>query len=90
MPVSQWNTAAAMIFGLFILYVLSRVLCRPIKAGFRLIIHLILGGGIIALYNYFGVSLNLTVGLNMISSLLVGIMGIPGLLMLIGIRFVLA
>ncbi len=89
MPVSEWNTAAAIIFGLFVLYVLSRVLYQPIKAGLRLIVHLLLGGGIIALYNFIGASWNLTVGLNMISSFLVGIMGVPGLLMLIGIKYVL-
>lgn len=88
MDVPEWNVIAAMVFGLFMLYVLSRVLYQPLKAGLKLALHLLLGGGIIALYNLIGVSWNLEVGLNAISAFLVGIMGIPGLLMLIGLKFI--
>ncbi|NMA92160.1 MAG: SigmaK-factor processing regulatory BofA [Firmicutes bacterium] len=89
MPVPQWNLIAAIIFGLFVLYVLSRVLYRPLKAGLMLVLRLLLGGGVIALYNLIGVSWGLGVGLNAISSLLVGVMGLPGLLMIIGLKYVL-
>ena len=89
MPVPQWNVIAAIVFGLFVLYVLSRILYQPLKAGFKIMLHLLLGGGVIALYNIIGASRNLTVGLNVISAFLVGIMGIPGLLMLIGLKYIL-
>ncbi len=89
MPVPQWNVIAALVFGLFVLYVLSRLLLQPLKAGLKLMLHVLLGGGVIALYNVIGVTWDLTLGLNVASALLVGIMGIPGLVMLIAIKYIL-
>ncbi|HHX87992.1 MAG TPA: SigmaK-factor processing regulatory BofA [Firmicutes bacterium] len=89
MPVPQWNLIAAVVFTLFVLYVLSRILYQPLKVVLRILLHLLLGGGIIALYNVIGASWNLTVGLNVVSAFLVGVMGLPGLVMLIGLKYIL-
>ena len=88
MPIPQWNLIAAVVFGLFVLYILSRILYQPLKVGLRILLHLLLGGGIIALYNLIGISWNLTVGLNVVSAFLVGTMGLPGLIMLVGLKYI--
>ena len=88
MPIPQWNLIAAVVFGLFVLYILSRILYQPLKVGLRILLHLLLGGGIIALYNLIGISWNLTVGLNVVSAFLVGTMGLPGLFMLVGLKYI--
>ncbi len=85
----DWNVIAALIFGMFVLYFLSRLFYRPLKLIFRALLHIALGGVAIFLYNLVGTYWGLTVGLNVISSAIVGVMGLPGLAMLIGLQYIL-
>jgi inhibitor of the pro-sigma K processing machinery len=83
----EWNVMAAIVFGLFVLYFLSRLFYRPLKLIFTALLHLLLGGALIFLYNLAGAFWGITIGLNIISALIVGIMGLPGLAMLIGLQY---
>jgi inhibitor of the pro-sigma K processing machinery len=47
----------------------------------------ILGGAVIYLYNFAGVLWGLAIGLNVISAFVVGVMGLPGLGALIGLKY---
>lgn len=85
----DWNLIAAAIFALVVLYFLSRIFYKPLKLLFRAILHVVLGGAIIALYNLAGSTWGLALGLNPISALVVGVMGLPGLGMLVALRYVL-
>lgn len=86
----EWNVIAAVVFGIFILYFLSRIFFRPFKLLLTALLHVILGGAVIILYNLAGSFWGLTVGLNIASALLVGIMGLPGLAMLIALQYILS
>lgn len=85
----DWNVIAAIIFGIFVLYFLSRLFYRPLKLVFRGLLHITLGGAAILLYNLAGAYWGLTIGLNLISAAVVGAMGLPGLAMLIGLHYIL-
>lgn len=85
----EGSVIAAAVFGLFMLYVLSRIFYQPLKVLLRAAVHLVAGGLVIVVYNLAGATWNLAVGLNLVSALTVGIMGIPGLLMLIALRQIL-
>ncbi len=79
------NVIAAAVFGLFILYILSRVFFQPLRLLLRGAVHLLAGGSLIVIYNLIGAAWNLSIGLNPLSALIVGVMGLPGLLMLVAL-----
>lgn len=85
----DWNLIAAAIFGLLVIYFLSRLFFKPLKLLLKAILHIVLGGTMIVLYNMVGAAWGLTLGLNLISALVVGVMGLPGLGMLVALRYVL-
>ena len=85
----DWNVIAAVVFGLFVLYFLSRIFFQPLKLLFKVGLHVLAGGALILLYNLVGGSWGLQLGLNVFSALAVGVMGLPGLLMLMALRYVL-
>jgi inhibitor of the pro-sigma K processing machinery len=86
---ADWNLIAAIIFGLFVIYFLSRIFYKPLKLFFQAILHIVLGAVMILLFNLVGALWGLTVGLNLASALVVGIMGLPGLGMLVALRLIL-
>ncbi len=85
---ADWNLVAAVIFGLFVLYFLSRIFYKPLKLLFRALFHMVLGGVAIMLYNLVGAIWGLNIGLNLASALIVGVMGLPGLGMLAALRYI--
>ncbi|HPU01596.1 MAG: SigmaK-factor processing regulatory BofA [Firmicutes bacterium] len=85
----DWNLIAAAMFGLAMFYFLVRVFYRPLKFLLRLLLSTVLGGVIIYLYNFAGALWGLAVGLNVISAFIVGVMGLPGLGALIGLKYLL-
>ncbi len=85
----EGSVFAAAVFGLFMLYILSRIFYQPLRVLLRAAVHLLAGGILIVAYNLAGSAWNLTVGLNLVSALVVGVMGLPGLLMLIALRHIL-
>jgi inhibitor of the pro-sigma K processing machinery len=87
---ADWNLIAAIIFGLFVLYFLSRIFYRPLKLLFRALLHIVLGGVVILIYNLVGAIWGLGIGLNLASALIVGVMGLPGLGMLVALRHLLS
>lgn len=53
---------------------------------FKLILNSILGGILIYLINYFGASIGMHIGLNVVTSVFVGFFGIPGALLLLALK----
>ncbi|NLA04582.1 MAG: pro-sigmaK processing inhibitor BofA [Firmicutes bacterium] len=86
----DWNLAAAVLFGLFVLYFLLRVFYKPLRILLRVLLWTIMGGTMIYLYNLFGAGWELDVGLNVISAFVVGVMGLPGLGALVMLKYLLA
>lgn len=70
--------------GLFLLLALFlTILAKPIKWAMKLLINALVGFVILFIVNFFGgfIGLNITVG--WISALVAGILGIPGVILLI-------
>lgn len=61
-----------------LIFIFGRIFIVPIKKILRLIINSILGGMVIFLINIIGVNFGFHIGLNLVTSILIGILGIPG------------
>lgn len=69
-----------------IFFIIGRIFIVPIKWIVKLILNSILGGILIWIINLIGGIWSFHIGLNLWTSILVGILGIPGALLLILIR----
>ena len=71
-----------------ILVVFGKSFAWPIKLITKLIINSALGALLIFIINLVGTSFNFHIGLNVINSVIVGILGIPGAVLLILIKII--
>lgn len=64
-------------------FLFGRIFVKPIKFIFKVVLNSILGCLLIALINYIGLNFSFHIGINIWTSALVGILGIPGAVLLI-------
>lgn len=81
------TTLLGYLAGICILFIISRIFILPIKGICKLILNSILGGIIIFFINYFGGFFNFHIGLNFFTIFFVSILGVPGSILLIIIKF---
>ena len=80
-------SAGAAIAGIILLIAAVRVFIAPVKLALKLLFNTLLGfGGLIAA-DIFGAYIGLTLGVNLVNALIVGILGIPGFALLILLRW---
>lgn len=66
-----------------------RLLAKPIKFFFKLLINTALGFILLWLINFFGGGIGIALELSLLNAVIVGLLGIPGVLLLLAIRFLL-
>ena len=75
---------ALVIFGcIVVLWIIGKIFSVPLKALFKLIINSVLGGLLIFIINLIGAVWTFHIGLNIVTAILVGILGIPGAVLLV-------
>jgi inhibitor of the pro-sigma K processing machinery len=73
--------------GIFALYVIGYMFLVPIKILLRLVINSIAGALAILVINWAGAFWGLHISLNVLSAVIVGLLGIPGALFLAGYHY---
>ena len=74
---------------LFLVVACVRLFSAPLKVALRVLINSVLGFGALWLLNLTGGVTGIALGLNIINSLTVGILGVPGLFLLLLLQWVL-
>ncbi|MCQ4635489.1 pro-sigmaK processing inhibitor BofA family protein [Anaerovorax odorimutans] len=64
--------------GLFLIYILGKLLIVPLKWAGRMLISSMIGAVLIILINILGGKWGLFVPLNPLSAVIIGILGVPG------------
>lgn len=80
------NVAIAVVFLLVILYVVSQIFLKPIKLLWKLLLNSALGLVLLLLTNYIAAFFTFAVPINVITVLVAGFLGIPGILLLIAFQ----
>ena len=60
------------------IFIFGRIFIVPLKKVLKLIINSVLGGFTIYIINLIGAGFNFHIGLNFFTSILVGLLGLPG------------
>jgi inhibitor of the pro-sigma K processing machinery len=76
--------------GVLLLYGLGKMLLIPLRTIFNLIVNAVIGGGVLLLINFVGSFWGFHVGVNPLTALVVGLLGVPGVLLLIALRLLFA
>ena len=79
----------AYVAGVLILYALGKMLLIPLRSIFNLIVNAVIGGGVLLVINFIGSFWGFVVGVNPITALIVGMLGVPGVALIIALRLIL-
>jgi len=64
--------------GIMLIFMISWIFVKPLKFLVRLILNSVLGALFLIIFNYFGQFTGIYIGVNEVTALLIGILGIPG------------
>ncbi|NLJ34306.1 MAG: pro-sigmaK processing inhibitor BofA [Firmicutes bacterium] len=76
-------------FGLFLLYLIARLLLVPVRILVRLLYNGIIGGVLLWLVNLVGGLFSLMIPINPITALTAGFLGVPGIILLLLLQYLL-
>ena len=74
------------IAGICLIFVFGKIFILPLSKTVKLFINSLMGALIIYLINLIGVNWNFNIGINVVTSFLVGILGIPGMILIICVK----
>ena len=83
------NTIGIIGICIIIFLIFGKIFIWPLKKILKLIVNWILGGVLIYIINVIGMNFGFHIGLNIVTSLLVGFLGVPGAGLLIILKIIL-
>lgn len=75
--------------AIFLLSLTFRLLRKPIAWIFKLMIHAVMGYIALLIFNFVGAWVGLSLGLNWLNAAITGVLGIPGVILLLLIKYLL-
>ena len=85
----DFNSIITILTCIIILFVLGKIFIWPLKSILKLVFNSVLGGICIFIINLIGANFGFHIGLNILTSVLVGLLGLPGALLLIILKIIL-
>jgi inhibitor of the pro-sigma K processing machinery len=79
----------AWILGILIILALGKAFVVPMKLLLRLLLNGLFGGIAILVINLIGGLIGFTIPLNIVSAFIAGILGLPGIILLVILKFLL-
>ena len=70
----------AFVVGVVLLALVLKIIAFPVKKIIQLVINAIIGGVLLYIINIFGASIGFTLDITWWSALIVGILGVPGVI----------
>ena len=74
----DFNNVLPFLACIIFLFIFGKIFIIPLKSIMKLIINSILGGILIFIINAVGTNFGFHIGLNIITSIFVGLLGVPG------------
>lgn len=82
----SYQTMIAYLFVFILVIIFLAILATPIKAFLKIVINSTIGAVALIAFNFIGNYLDFTIGINPGSILTVGILGVPGFVLLIFLK----
>ena len=84
------NLIAAYAVGLVLLFFLIRIFYTPLKFALKLVGNAVAGGLFLLFVNLVGGIVNIQIGINVFTAVIVGLLGIPGAALMLILQAVLS
>jgi len=81
------GTVIGVLFGLFLLFVVGQAFWKQIRFLISIGLRMVLGGLFLLLVNYCAGPVGFTLGINPASIITLGLLGLPGFLLLVALKF---
>ena len=78
-----FSVAVGYVLGLMIIFVLARISLKPIKFILKIVLNSVAGGLLIFLINVIGGIWGINIGINAVTAVAVGILGIPAVIVML-------
>lgn len=75
--------------GILLLALLFRILKTPLRWVFKLLLNAAIGFVALIILNFFGAWVGLSLGVNWLNAIVVGVLGIPGVILLLLLKYLL-
>ncbi len=75
--------------GLIVLWLVFKILSLPIRILFRLLINAVVGAVILIIFNFLGDFVGLSIVINPVTAVVAGLLGVPGVILLIILQAIL-
>lgn len=85
----DFNSILTFLACIIFLFIFGKIFVLPLKSILKLILNSVLGGILIFIINLIGGNFGFHIGLNIITSVFVGLLGIPGAGLLIILQVIL-
>lgn len=85
----DFNSVITFLACIIFLFIFGKIFVLPLKSVFKLILNSILGGVLIFIINIIGANFGFHIGLNILTSIFVGLLGIPGAGLLVVLQIIL-
>ncbi|MBE7011273.1 MAG: pro-sigmaK processing inhibitor BofA [Ruminococcaceae bacterium] len=85
----EWSSILCYVVGILAVVMVLSFIRKPSKWIFKLVLNGLLGGVMLLIINHFGKSIGLTLPINPVNSLIAGILGFPGVILIILLEFIL-
>ena len=82
------TTIGTFVICIILLFVLGKIFIWPLKNILKLVFNSILGGILIYVINIIGMSFNFHIGLNLVTAIFVGLLGVPGAILLVVLKII--
>jgi inhibitor of the pro-sigma K processing machinery len=77
-----FGTVVGYLLGVLIVFVAAKIFFVPLKKVLRIVLNSALGALVLVIINLFGPFLHIYIGVNPVSALVLGLLGVPGLCLL--------
>lgn len=85
----EYDVIIAYALGLLLLYIVGWLLLVPFKIVLKFLLNGIIGGVVLWILNMLSASIGIHIALNPVNALVVGILGIPGIILLLLLQCIL-
>ena len=80
--------AIPLVAAIGLIVLLLKLLRKPIKWAFKLLLHALFGFVFLFIFNFFGSIVGITLGLNWLNAIVTGVLGIPGVILLLLLTYI--
>lgn len=88
MPSFSFLTIGAVVICILLVVMLFKIIKTPLKWAFKLLINAASGFIALVILNFFGGIVGLSLTVNLINCLVAGILGLPGVVLLLVLKYV--